>query len=462
MLRRKQQFRTQVHQWKDALLFSFALWVAHRLWEPWHPKLFDLRTIEPFQDFIWLFLVIVPGAPLVLESVRFYDRPLNAPRFDTYLTLAKGCALVTMGLVIVLWVLKINLARVVIGLHGVVSFAMLVASEEILRAVFRTRYGQLQIKRRFIVVGTPGDVASLRADLTSTALDGMEIVAEVDIQQSRIPDLVREIHEKAPNGVILAAKHTYFGDIEAVIQACELEGVEVWLLADFFKPQISQTTLDDFRGRPVLVFRSAPDDSWPRLVKAGMDTVCAAIALVGLAIPFLLVALLIKLTSKGPVFFSQLRCGLNGQPFRMYKFRSMVTDAEQRKQELAKFNEMDGPVFKVTHDPRVTPLGRWLRKFSVDELPQIFNVLKGEMSLVGPRPLPVDEVKRFDDVAHRRRLSVKPGLTCLWQIKGRNNVTNFKEWVRLDLEYIDNWSLWLDLKIICMTVPVVLKGTGAK
>jgi lipopolysaccharide/colanic/teichoic acid biosynthesis glycosyltransferase len=146
----------------------------------------------------------------------------------------------------------------------------------------------------------------------------------------------------------------------------------------------------------------------------------------------------------------------------MYKFRSMCTDAEQRKQELQAFNEMDGPVFKVTHDPRVTRVGFWLRKFSIDELPQLYNVLRGEMSLVGPRPLPVDEVRRFDDAAHRRRLSVKPGLTCLWQISGRNNVTNFKEWVRLDLEYIDNWSLWLDLKILFLTIPVVLKGTGAK
>jgi lipopolysaccharide/colanic/teichoic acid biosynthesis glycosyltransferase len=146
----------------------------------------------------------------------------------------------------------------------------------------------------------------------------------------------------------------------------------------------------------------------------------------------------------------------------MYKFRTMVTDAEQRKQELAAFNEMSGPVFKVSNDPRITAVGRWLRKFSLDEFPQLFNVLRGEMSLVGPRPLPVDETRRFDDFAHRRRLSVKPGLTCLWQISGRSNVRDFKEWVRLDLEYIDNWSLWLDLKILIQTIPIVVKGSGAK
>jgi lipopolysaccharide/colanic/teichoic acid biosynthesis glycosyltransferase len=146
----------------------------------------------------------------------------------------------------------------------------------------------------------------------------------------------------------------------------------------------------------------------------------------------------------------------------MLKFRSMVTDADQRKHELEALNEMSGPVFKLSNDPRVTPIGRFLRRFSVDELPQLWNVLRGEMSLVGPRPLPVDEVRRFDDLAHRRRLSVRPGLTCLWQISGRNDVKDFKDWVRLDLEYIDNWSFWLDLKILLRTIPIVFTGTGAR
>jgi len=180
------------------------------------------------------------------------------------------------------------------------------------------------------------------------------------------------------------------------------------------------------------------------------------------AVPMLLVALLIKITSPGPVLFVQRRAGLNGQPFMIYKFRTMVSNAEQLKNELERLNEMSGPVFKVSKDPRVTSIGKFLRRFSIDEFPQLLNVLRGEMSLVGPRPLPVYEVRRFDDVAHRRRLSVKPGLTCSWQVSGRNNVSDFKEWVRLDLEYIDNWSLWLDLKILLRTIPVVLIGTGAK
>jgi lipopolysaccharide/colanic/teichoic acid biosynthesis glycosyltransferase len=153
---------------------------------------------------------------------------------------------------------------------------------------------------------------------------------------------------------------------------------------------------------------------------------------------------------------------LNGQPFTILKFRSMVVDAEQRKGELAAMNEMGGPIFKLTNDPRVTPIGRFMRKYSVDEWPQLINVLRGEMSLVGPRAMDVEEVKRFDDWAHRRRFSVKPGLTGLWQISGRSNLKDFKDWVRFDLQYIDNWSLWLDLKIMWRTIPVVLAGTGAK
>jgi lipopolysaccharide/colanic/teichoic acid biosynthesis glycosyltransferase len=191
--------------------------------------------------------------------------------------------------------------------------------------------------------------------------------------------------------------------------------------------------------------------------------VVGALGLLALGgVPMLLVAAVIRLTSPGPVLSRQQRSGLNGRPFTMLKFRSMTTDAEQRRVELEALNEMSGPVFKVTADPRVTRIGRFLRKWSIDEMPQLLNVLRGEMSLVGPRPLPVDEVARFDDLAHRRRLSVKPGLTCLWQVSGRNDVRDFKEWVRLDLEYIDNWSLWLDIKILARTIPAVLSAAGAK
>lgn len=176
----------------------------------------------------------------------------------------------------------------------------------------------------------------------------------------------------------------------------------------------------------------------------------------------MLSALLVRLSSPGPVIFRQERAGLNGRPFVMLKFRSMRAGAETERDELAAHNEMSGPVFKMRDDPRTTAVGRFLRRHSLDELPQLWNVLRGEMSLVGPRPLPLAEVSRFADPAQRRRLSVKPGLTCLWQIRGRNDISSFEEWVRLDLEYIDQWSLWLDLKILFATVPVALFGRGGR
>ena len=171
-------------------------------------------------------------------------------------------------------------------------------------------------------------------------------------------------------------------------------------------------------------------------------------------------ALGIKLTSPGPVLFRQLRCGLHGRPFTFLKFRSMQIDAEELKPHLAPFNEMDGPAFKMTNDPRVTPIGRLLRRTSLDELPQLWNILRGDMSFVGPRPAVLEEVRQYEPW-QRRRLSMKPGLTCLWQVSGRNELT-FEEWMRLDLEYIDNWSLWLDVKIALKTIPAVLLGRGAR
>jgi len=262
--------------------------------------------------------------------------------------------------------------------------------------------------------------------------------------------------------VVIAARHTFFDRVEKVVRACELEGIEAWVLADFFETRISETSLDRFYGRPVLVFRCGTETSWARLIKQIIDFAGAMVLLLISSPVMAAAAIAIKLTSPGPILFRQQRAGLNGRPFVMYKFRSMVTNAEQLKQELERLNEMSGPVFKVTNDPRITKVGGVLRKSTLDEFPQLFNVLRFEMSLVGPRPLPLDEVKRFDDVADRRRLSVRPGLTCTWQVSGRNEVKDFKDWVRMDLEYIDHWSLWLDIKILWRTIWVVLLGKGAR
>ena len=246
-----------------------------------------------------------------------------------------------------------------------------------------------------------------------------------------------------------------------VITACETEGVEAWVSVDFIRPSIARPTYDSLGPTPMLVFRVTPDLSWALLVKNVMDRLGALLGLMLLSPVLIMIAAAVKISSPGPVIFKQQRAGRHGRPFTMYKFRSMRSGAEMEQEELRTFNQMSGPVFKIENDPRITAFGSWLRRSSLDELPQLLNVLMGDMSLVGPRPLPLYEVNNFKLTAHRRRLSMKPGLTCLWQIGGRNIVRDFDDWVRLDVEYIDNWSLWLDIRILLRTVPVVIFGKGA-
>jgi exopolysaccharide biosynthesis polyprenyl glycosylphosphotransferase len=462
MLRRDRQLFTQIAQVRDAALFALALWLAHLCRSVWFVDWFPKgASVEPFEDFARLYLLIVPGAPIILESLGFYQRPLIASRRQTIWMVLKGCSLITLAVILVMFFFKLAWARAVIVLFGPISFALIYGNDELMRWFYRSRYAQTQLKKRVVLIGTPPDTAKMKTDLSSLG-SGLEFVGELDINDTGVKELVALLHKASPNSVVINAKHTFFGQVEKAILACEREGIDAWLVADFFKTQISRTTLDDLHGRPVLVFRSTPEASWQGVCKQIMDMIGALALLLLFLLPMAVVALIIRWTSPGPVLFRQQRCGLHGRPFTMLKFRSMVSDAEQRQHELSALNEMGGPVFKVTNDPRITPIGALMRRFSFDEVPQLFNVLRGEMSLVGPRPLPVYEVEKFDDYAHRRRLSVKPGLTCLWQVSGRNEVRDFRDWVRLDLEYIDNWSLWLDMKILVRTIPVVLVGTGAR
>lgn len=248
--------------------------------------------------------------------------------------------------------------------------------------------------------------------------------------------------------------------VDTIVRLCEEQGIIVRLQADMFNLTIAQWQVDELDGMRIVTIRSGPPDGWQLFTKRLLDICGSAALLLALAPIFAIVALCVKLDSTGPVFYRQERVGLNKRRFRLVKFRTMVEGAEYQQQMLESLNEAAGPVFKIKADPRITRIGRFLRRYSIDELPQLFNVLKGEMSLVGPRPLPVRDVERIDAHWHKRRFSVKPGVTCLWQVNGRSHVS-FNDWVRMDLEYIDQWSLGLDMKILMKTVPVVLKGSGA-
>jgi exopolysaccharide biosynthesis polyprenyl glycosylphosphotransferase len=462
MLRRDRLIRMQVNELLDACLFAVSFWLAYLVRSnPGVIDFFRLDDVSPFDAYVWLYLILIPIAPLILEAQGFYNRPLFCSRVTTSWILFKGCSFTTLGLIMALFLFHSGIARLVTVLFGAISFVLLFAKEEILRKAFRSELAREQYRRRFLLLGSKEETQRMRTEMRTKSPEAMDVVAELDLNETPVERLVELLHEHSVNGVIISAKRSFFDQVETAVRVCELEGIEVWLMADFFKTQISRTTFDDFYGQSIMVFRAVPEASWESVAKQLLDFFGAAALLIVFAVPAAIIAVLVKVSSPGPILFRQQRSGLNGRPFTLYKFRTMVSNAEQLQHELAAMNEMSGPVFKVAKDPRITPFGKILRRSSFDEFPQLFNVLRGEMSLVGPRPLPVDEVKRFNDPAHRRRLSVKPGLTCLWQVSGRNKVKDFKDWVRLDLEYIDNWSLWLDVKILCRTLPVVLTGAGA-
>jgi len=259
--------------------------------------------------------------------------------------------------------------------------------------------------------------------------------------------------------VCLPLKSFYQQD-SAILSACQEQGIMVRFLADLFNLKRGHAVAEPMGDDAVITIYDKDSKVVQSAVKRAVDVAASSAAILMLSPLIVLAALAVRLTSPGPALFVQERLGLNKRMFRMYKFRTMVVDAEKKLAELEGMNEAEGPVFKIREDPRITPLGRFLRKSSIDELPQLFNVLKGDISLVGPRPLPVRDYNGFDKDWHRRRFSVRPGITCLWQISGRNNIP-FEKWMELDMHYIDNWSLWYDFKILLKTVPVVIRGSGA-
>jgi exopolysaccharide biosynthesis polyprenyl glycosylphosphotransferase len=273
-----------------------------------------------------------------------------------------------------------------------------------------------------------------------------------------LPDFLRE--QVVDEVVIALPVRSFHAHSSEIASSCEKQGITLRLLPNIFNFKIAHPTAERFEEDYIITHKTGAIDGWPVVVKRIIDIVVSLSAIVFLSPLLLVVFILIKLTSPGPACFLQKRLGLNKRRFFVYKFRTMVADAEQKMRELERLNEVSGPVFKIKNDPRITPLGRFLRKTSIDELPQLFNVLRGEMSLVGPRPLPIRDYEGFDQDWQRRRFSVVPGITCLWQVNGRSSIP-FEKWMELDMQYIDQWSLWLDLKILARTIPAVVKGSGA-
>jgi len=483
----------------DGLITALSLWLAYFAW--W--VLYEVFPLGKdfhgrFVTYAYLYLVIIPFFPLLYKRYGLYDSIGFRRARQTVLILAKSLVVGLAALTVFFFVAKIQtVSRPLLLAFAGISFCLVLLKEAVVMEYFR--YAR-RLERNFkkVLIGGFGEVAEKTIKLIEqNPLWGYKIAGLV------IPDAVRNgnanpaasVAPEPPTAsasanrmfpktilgyrvlgsysdiprilaaepydqVIFAVGKRYLHEIEDPVRACELQGIEAWLIADFFRAAIGKVKLEEFHNLPVLAFSSSPEFNWSLLVKSLFDRVAALILLL-LTLPlFIVVPIIIKLTSRGPAFFKQKRTGLRGKEFNMHKFRSMHSSAEQMRAELEMFNELTGAAFKMSNDPRVTPFGKFLRKTSIDELPQLINVLKGEMSLVGPRPLVLTDVAKFKEW-QRRRQTVKPGLTCLWQVSGRSKM-DFETWMKLDLDYIDNWSLGRDFRILLKTIPIVLLCKGSR
>jgi exopolysaccharide biosynthesis polyprenyl glycosylphosphotransferase len=326
--------------------------------------------------------------------------------------------------------------------------------------------------RRLLIVGTGKRAIQFIKRVDQHPEWGFEFLGAIDDEPSRgirqvgrlkvigtLEDIPNIFHRDAIDEVVFLVPRSRLNSLQGAIDDCETEGVVVTVAVDLFDTKLARSSVAELDGLPLLHFRTTRAKEWELLVKRLFDFTASGLGIIVLSPLFLVMAFLIKVTSKGPVFFKQNRLGLAGRRFTLYKFRTMRQGAHDVLSGVADLNVMTTPEFKVKKTAWITPVGRFMRKFSIDELPQLINVFVGHMSVVGPRPTVPDEVEKYKDW-QRRRFSMKPGITCLWQVNGRNNIA-FEEWMKLDLEYLDNWSLWLDAKILLKTVPVVLFGIGA-
>ena len=463
----KQHFSIQALQICDAFLIWLGFVIASFVRGPIREVLgMPLIADDGFKGTVWIIFIVVPLTPLVLERFGFYDRLLSRKRFQSSSILLRAMlAVVLIIAVIAVFGKYSGTKRLVLGSGLLFSSGFLWIRSRLTTNFLRSRAASEGYLERVVLAGTPEETGLFLEDLESDILETWKIVAHFDLETKTVGELDDLIKQESIQRVVFLTGHAEFSRVAQAVETCELQGVEAWIGATFLRAQVARPSFDAVGGRPMLVFRSTPELSWQLFAKKLVDMI-GALVIVILTFPVWLVAMIgIKLASPGsPVIFTQNRAGLYGKSFRIYKFRTMVPDADQMLEKIKQDhgNEVDGPAFKLASDPRIFPFGRFLRKYSIDELPQMINVLKGEMSLVGPRPLPLHEIEAIKKSSHRRRLSMKPGVTCLWQISGRSDITDFEEWVKLDVAYIDRWSLWEDFRILIKTVPAVLFSKGAK
>jgi exopolysaccharide biosynthesis polyprenyl glycosylphosphotransferase len=467
----------------DLALVSAAFLCAHALRDAVLPRLAPgtfhgrLYSLADYLPLLPLALAIWGG--LLLSSGR-YRSHRTVPLLDEAWAIIRVCVSGAIIFTLVLYLTRVDerllgddrISRFWALLFAVFSCLFLLTEKLALRLTSRYVRAHGFNYRTVLVVGTGPTALRIADSVHGHRFWGFRILGFIrnghqpeEPWPSRYPilgdiaDIPRIVESSAVDDVIFAVHRRELDRLENLFLSLQEQGIRTRFAMDLFPHTRARVELEELDGMPLLSFATTPTSQLKLMLKRTLDVAVASLLLL-IALPIVgMIALAIKVSSGGNVLFRQTRCGLNGRFFTLYKFRTMVEDAEDRRRELMHLNEMDGPVFKLRSDPRVTFFGRFLRRYSLDELPQLWNVLRGDMSLVGPRPPIPEEVAKYQRW-QRRRLAMKPGLTCLWQVSGRNNL-DFDRWMQLDLEYIDSWSPTLDFKILLKTIPAVLSGKGA-
>ncbi len=466
----------------DGFLVSLAFLLAYFLRKHFHAfyKLDIIpsnEVISPNIEFIREYLILFVFA-IFLWCFMFYlngmYRSMRTRRlFEIIWIIIKSCFFASLGLGTIIFLLKLHVvSRVFFVIFTISTFAFILFEKIMLFSFMHYVRKKGRNYRQLLIVGTGKRAADFIEKIQNHQEWGLRIIGAINDDSSRqiervsdisvigtLKDLTKILHEQAVDEVIFVIPRSRLSHVESAINECETEGIKATIAVDLFNLKIARSNPTDLDGIPLVSFETTVAKEWELFIKRVIDIIISGTGIVLLSPIFLVVSVLIKLTSPGPVLYRQQRLGLNGRRFLLNKFRTMYQGAHQALSKVGDLNEMNGSDFKKKKIRWITPIGRLLRKFSIDELPQLFNVFLGHMSFVGPRPTVPDEVVLYS-CWQRRRFSMKPGITCLWQIKGRNNIGH-EEWMKMDLEYLDNWSLWLDFKILIKTIPVVIFGIGA-
>ena len=471
MLKQENWSVTRVLQFIDLVVITLSFFAAYYIRNFVLSR--TLGEILNLEEYRWFLIIILPIWVFLLKSQEIFGSFLidSLYNFSKKIIKVSSFGLLILGAIIFLFQEKYysrTLILFFVFLSGLCLFLLKVT----IHLIFSRMKSIGFMPRHILIVGTGKSARDLGQIIGKHKKWGLQILGFLKIKGEKedscddikilgyIEDLLDILHKNVIDEVIFCIDKLFLTEIEEKLALCEEEGIKTRVVVDFYSRVIAKPEFENFHGIPLLAFSTTPERSLELFLKRMADLIFSIFLLILLTPLFLIISILIKLTSPGPVFFKQTRSGLAGRKFILYKFRSMVQDAEEKLPEILHLNERNGPAFKLKNDPRVTKIGKILRVTNMDELPQLINVLKGDMSFVGPRPPIPSEVEKYERW-QRRRLSMKPGITCFWQIS-RTREMDFSEWMKLDLYYIDNWSLLTDLKIILWTISKIFFGIGVK